>query len=185
MLDSKIIALFFARSEQAIPELEKKYGAACHRTARNILGNEQDAQECVNDAYFGVWNSIPPHDPEPLSPFVLRIVRNISIRRLQRNRAEKRAGNYQECFEEISGCVADTETPESVYHAWELKCYIEEFLDGLSRTNRLLFIRRYWYLDSLKGLAGATGLSEGAVRTRLSRMRQQLKEQLLEKGVVL
>lgn len=184
MLDSGIIALFFSRSDRAIPELDKKYGAACHRTASNILGNPQDAEECVNDAYLGVWNSIPPQDPEPLSTYVLRIVRNISIRRVQYNRAVKRAGNYQECYEELSECIADNTTPETVYHARELTHYIEDFLDSLSRTNRLLFVRRYWYLDSIKGLASATGLNEGAVRTRLSRMRQQLKEQLQEKGVM-
>ena len=184
MLDSTIIGLFYSRSERAIPELDKKYGAACHRTANNILGNLQDAEECVNDAYLGVWNSIPPQDPEPLSTYVLRIVRNISIRRVQYNRAEKRTGNYQECYEELKECIADTTTPETVYHARELTCYIEEFLDSLSRTNRLLFVRRYWYLDSIKGLASATGINEGAVRTRLSRMRQELKKQLQEKGVM-
>ena len=184
MLDSGIIALFFSRSDRAIPELDKKYGAACHRTASNILGNPQDAEECVNDTYLGVWNSIPPQDPEPLSTYVLRIVRNISIRRVQYNRAAKRSGNYQECYEELSECIADNTTPETVYHARELTHYIEDFLDSLSRTNRLLFVRRYWYLDSIKGLASATGLNEGAVRTRLSRMRQQLKEQLQEKGVM-
>ena len=183
MLDSRIIALFFARSERAIPELDKKYGIACHRTANNILGNPQDAEGCVNDAYLGVWNSIPPQDPEPLSTYVLRIVRNISIRRLQYNRATKRAGNYQACYEELSECIADPSTPETAFQERELIHYIEEFMDGLSRTNRLLFVRRYWYMDSIPGLASATGLKEGAVRTRLSRMRQQLKEQLLEKGV--
>lgn len=184
MLDSKIIALFFARSEQAIPELDRKYGVACHRTANNILSNPQDAEECVNDAYFSVWNTVPPQDPEPLSTYVLRIVRNICIKRVQYNRAVKRTGNYQECYEELSECIADTATPESAYHARELTHHIEEFLDGLSRTNRMLFVRRYWYMDSVKNLASATGLNEGAVRTRLTRMRQQLKEQLLEKGVM-
>ena len=83
----------------------------------------------------------------------------------------------------MSECIADPSTPETAFQERELIHYIEEFLDGLSRTNRLLFVRRYWYMDSIPGLASATGLKEGAVRTRLSRMRQQLKEQLLEKGV--
>ena len=183
MLDSAIIALFFSRSERAIPELDKKYGVACHRTANNILGNLQDAEECVNDAYLGVWNSVPPQDPEPLVTYVLRIVRNISIRRLQYNRAEKRMGNYQACYEELSECIADNSTPETVNNARELIHYIEEFLDGLSRTNRLLFVRRYWYMDSIQGLASATGLTEGTVRTRLSRMRQKLKEHLQGRGI--
>ncbi len=94
MLDSKIIALFFARSEQAIPALDKKYGKICHRTAQDILGNLQDAQECVNDSYLAVWNTIPPQEPDPLSAYVLKIVHNISVRRLRYNRAEKRKGNY-------------------------------------------------------------------------------------------
>lgn len=183
MLDSKIVALFFDRSEQAIPELDKKYGAACHRTSNNILNSREDAEECVNDAYLGVWNTVPPQEPEPLSTYVLRIVRNLSIKRLQYNRAAKRTGNYQECYEELSECIADTTTPETAYHAKELTQYIEEFLDGLNRTNRRLFIRRYWYMDSIRDLSVATGLNQGAVRTRLSRMRQQLKEQLQEKGV--
>ena len=185
MLDSKIIALFFERSDRAIPELDKKYGAACHRAANNILGNTQDAEECVNDAYLGVWNTIPPQEPEPLITYVLRIVRNISIRRMQYNRAVKRAGNYQECYEELSECVADNTTPETAYHAKELTQYIEEFLDGLNRTNRRLFVRRYWYMDSVRDLSVATGLNEGAVRTRLSRMRQELRKQLKEKGVMI
>ncbi len=185
MLDSKIIALFFARSGQAIPELDRKYGKACYHAAVNILENAQDAQECVNDAYFAVWNSIPPQDPDPLSTYVLRIVRNISLLRLKHNRAVKRRGNYQECYEELADCIADSSTPESVYHARELTHYIEDFIDGLSSTNQLLFVRRYFYMESVRDLSRATGLKENAVRTRLSRLRQQLRQQLEEKEVAL
>ncbi len=183
MLDSKIIALFFARSGQAIPELDKKYGKVCYRTAVNILENRQDAQECVNDTYFAVWNNIPPQQPDPLSTYVLRIVRNISLARLRYNRAEKRRGDYQECYEELAGCIADSATPESVYRSKEVTACIEEFLDSLSKTNRLLFVRRYWQMESAQDLAKATGLKENAVYTRLSRMRQQLKEKLEEREV--
>ena len=185
MQDSSIIALFLQRSERAIGELARKYGAACSRTANNILGNREDAEECVNDSYLAVWNTVPPQQPDPLIAYVLRIVRNISLKRLKRNTAAKRAGNYQECYEELSGCIASHDTPESIYNAKQLTLYIENFLSGLSSTNRYLFVRRYWYLDSARDLARATGLTEGTVRTRLSRMRQQLKEMLLEKEVLL
>lgn len=185
MLDKKIISLFFSRSQQAIPELDKKYGAVCNRTANNILGDRLDAEECVNDAYFGVWNTIPPQKPDPLVAYVLRIVRNISLKRMEYNLAAKRAGNYQECYEELSGCIASRDTPETVYNARQITMYIEDFLLDLSRTNRILFVRRYWHMDSIKTLSAATGLTEGTIRTRLYRLRQQLKEELAEKGVLL
>lgn len=184
MNDNQIIALFFERSDRAIQALDQKYGTVCSRTANNILGSWQDAEECVNDAYLGVWNAIAPQKPDPLIAFVLRIVRNISIKRLQYNRAVKRTGNYQECYEELSDCIAGPDTAESIYHASQVTYYIEEFLVHLSRTNRLLFVRRYWYMDSMKTLDETTGLGEGVVRTRLSRLRQQLKEKLSEKGVL-
>lgn len=185
MQDSSIITLFRQRSERAIEALERKYGAACSRTANNIIGNREDAEECVNDSYLAVWNTIPPQEPDPLVAYVLRIVRNISLKRVQHNAAAKRAGNYQECYEELSGCIASHDTPESIYNARQVTAYIEDFLYDLSSTNRYLFVRRYWYLDSTRDLAKATGMAEGAVRTRLSRLRQQLKEVLLEKEVLL
>ncbi len=182
MLDSKIIALLFARSEQAIPALESKYGKLCYRTAQVILGNVQAAQECVNDTYFAVWNTVPPQEPDPLIAYVLRIVRNISLLRVKHNRAEKRRGNYQECYEELSECIADRATPETVFQAREVAGYIEEFLDSLSSTNRMLFVRRYWHMESARELSNATGISENGVRNRLSRMRQQLREHLQKRG---
>ena len=98
MQDSNIIALFLQRSERAIGELERKYGAACSRTANNILGNRQDAEECVNDSYLAVWNTVPPQQPDPLIAYVLRIVRNISLKRVQHNAAAKRAGAMKDEF---------------------------------------------------------------------------------------
>lgn len=183
MDDSTIIELFFERSENAITELSEKYGGICLNTAENITLSREDAQECVNDAYLGVWNAIPPAQPNPLLSFVLRIVRNLSISRVQYNNALKRGGRYQECVDELSECLSTQDTPEERYNAKLLSGYIEEYLDQLSRTNRLLFVRRYWYLDSYEALSAVTGLRQGAVRTRLTRMRQQLKQHLLERGV--
>ena len=182
MQDSNIIALFLQRSERAIGELERKYGAACSRTANNILGNRQDAEECVNDSYLAVWNTVPPQQPDPLIAYVLRIVRNISLKRVQHNAAAKRAGNYQECYEELSGCIASHDTPESVYNAKQLTLYIEDFLSGLSSTNRYLFVRRYWYLDSIDAIAGRFHMAASSVRASLSRSRKKLKQQLEQEG---
>ena len=183
MDDSMIIELFFQRSENAISELSSKYGPLCLRTSVNITNNVEDAQECVNDAYLGVWNAIPPRRPGSLSAYVLRIVRNISINRVRQNNALSRGGRYQEVQEELVECVIAQNTTEEIYDAKLLSGYITEFLGGLSRINRLLFIRRYWYLDSYEDLSAATGLREGAVRTRLSRLRQQLKCYLGKRGV--
>lgn len=183
MEDSQIISLFFDRSDRAVQALSGKYGSVCHHTAMNILGNRQDAEECVNDTYLSVWNAIPPKKPESLAAFVLRLVRNISTDRLRRNLAAKRMGNYQECLEEWSGTLSHRDTPEAVYESRLTARYIDEFVANLSRTNRLLFVRRYWYMDSIGALALATGMSSGAVRTRLHRLRSQLKEELATKGV--
>lgn len=183
MDDNAIIELFFERSENAIVELSAKYGLICIRTAENITFNKEDAQECVNDAYLGVWNAIPLARPKPLLSYVLRIVRNVSINRVQHNNALKRRSGYQECLDELEAELTSSETPETVYDAKLLSGYIEEFLDGLSRTDRLLFVRRYWYLDSFGELAAATGLRQGTVRTRLTRLRQRLKQHLFNQGV--
>lgn len=183
MEDNRIVDLFFERSEMAITELSAKYGPICERVSFNILGNHEDTEECVNDAYLGVWNAIPPARPNPLLAFLLKLVRNISINRYQYIHAQKRAGNYQECLDEFDWCVSSDETPEDIYIASQLPLYIDEFLDTLSRTNRLIFVRRYWYMDSFTEIASVTGLREGTVRTRLSRQREQLRKFLLCKGV--
>lgn len=110
MDDIKIIDLFFARSELAIEALDGKYGAICHNLSRSILKDQQDAEECVNDAYLGVWNAIPPHRPNPLSVFVCKIVRNISIMRYRANTALKRNSNYDSTMEELENCLSSSKS---------------------------------------------------------------------------
>lgn len=183
MEDSKIIELFFARSEDAIKQLSNKYEKLCIKTAYNILGNQEDSEECVNDSYLAVWNTVPPKNPNPLLTFLLKIVRNISINRYAYNHAQKRAGNYQECLDEFAWCVSVQDTPEEQYDASLLTSYISEFLNTLNKTNRLIFVRRYWYMDSYSDIAKWTGLRENAVRTRLSRQRDALKTFLMKRGV--
>lgn len=167
MDDSRIIDLFFERSEKAISELSLKHGGICLKVATNILRNHQDAEECVNDSYFGVWNAIPPKRPNPLLAFVCRLVRNIFINRYEYNSAQKRKGIYDVCLDELQECISSDETVESGYSANELSRLIDEYLDMLDNTNRMVFARRYWYMDSFKDISSMSGLSEGAVRTRL------------------
>lgn len=185
MDDSAIITLFFERSENAIAELSSKYEGKIFNTALNILQNRQDAEECTNDTYLGVWNAIPPQKPESLLAFVCRIARNISVNRFKHDSAKKRGGacSYDLCLDELLECVSASETVESQYAAKELSALLDEFLDSLDKKNRMIFVRRYWYLDTFESIAEYSGLHESAVRMRLSRIRGKLKEFLEQRGV--
>ena len=119
MDDSKIIDLFYARSEQAIMELSTKYGAVCSKVAKNILNNSHDAEECVNDAYLGAWNTIPPQNPNPLLTYICRIVRNLSIMKYHSNTAIKRNSFYDAALDELEDCLASSETVEDKLTAKE------------------------------------------------------------------
>lgn len=183
MEDVRIIDLFFARSERAIGELDSKYGKVFHRLSYRILNDRQDAEECVNDAYLGTWNAIPPHRPDPLLAFVCKIVRNCSITRHRANRAEKRNGAYDLALEELEDCLSSSVPVEEAMEAKELAALMEGFLDSLPRENRVIFMRRYWFSDSYADIAKRTGLGEKNVSVRLFRIRKQLKEYLAERGV--
>lgn len=183
--DNRIIELFFARSEDAVPALTSKYGDGCMKIAQRVLNNAQDAEECVNDAYLRIWQDIPPKRPNQLAAYVFRIVRNLSINCLERNTAKKRAGGVYLCLDELKDCVPTLQSVEDTVFAKELSVYIDFFIDTLNYTNRLLFVRRYWYLDSFAELSRYTGLGEGAIRTRLSRIRNDLKKYLERKGMEL
>lgn len=183
--DDEIIKLFFERSEQAIRELETKYGNACFKLSYNILGNRQDAEECVNDAYWGVWNAIPPAKPAPLLSFVLKIVRNLSLKKYWKNRAHKRDSAYTVSIHEIELFLATPNTTESEIDARELAKMMEEFLDTQTLENRVIFMRRYWFSDSYKDIAEQVALSEKVVSVRLTRIRKKLREFLMDKEVLL
>lgn len=184
LADEKIIELFFARSEQAIAALGTKYGKLCYKLAHNILGDRRDAEECVNDAYLGVWNAIPPARPEMLSAFLCRIVRNTSLKCYEKKRAAKRDSTYDIAMEELAGCLSAPETVENAAEANELAHIIEAFLDTLPEENRVIFLRRYWFADSYAAIAARVRLSEKTVSVRLTRMRQQLREYLQKEGVL-
>ena len=181
--DEKIIELFCGRSEQGIRELDIKYGKVCHKLSNNIVNNRQDAEECVNDAYLGVWNAIPPAHPESLSAYICKIVRNISLNRYYRKAAAKRNSAYAVVMEEIEACIAAPDTVESEMEAKELARIMESFLDTLTAQNRVIFMRRYWFSDSCKDIAEFVGLTEKNVSVRLSRIRKKMKSYLAEREV--
>ena len=185
MDDNAIIELFFARSEQAIRELDGKYGKVCHSLSYNILHSHQDAEECVNDAYLGTWEAVPPARPNPLLAFLCRIVRNLSLMRYHADRAAKRGGgSYTVALEELEGCLASPRTVEGDIEEQELVRLIEDFLETLSPENRIILMRRYWFSDSYGEIAARAGLSEKNVSVRLSCIRKQLRHYFEERGVM-
>lgn len=184
MDDEKIVELFFARSERAIRELDTKYGKVCYSISYNILNNNLDAEECVNDAYLGTWNAIPPQKPNPLLAFVCKIVRNLSIMRHRANTAMKRNSSYDIAMEEIAHCIAASDSVERELEAKALARIIEQFLDTLTVENRVIFMRRYWFSDSYADIAKMTGLTEKNISVRLTRTRKQMRDYLEKEGVL-
>ena len=181
--DEIIIELFFERSEQAIRELDIKYGRLCYGLSYNIVNSRSDAEECVNDTYLGMWNAIPPARPSPLPSYLCKIVRNISLKVYYRNGAAKRNSTYAIALEEIEACMASSNTVEAELEAKELARIIEKFLDTLTTENRIIFMRRYWFSESCKDIAQFTGLTEKNISVRLTRIRRKLKKYLMESEV--
>lgn len=184
MEDQELIEMFFARSEQALQELERKYGETCRKFSYRILNSIQDAEECVNDAFLGAWNAIPPAKPNPLLAYLMRIVRNISLKLYWKNTAAKRNSMYTVALQEIEGCIASANTVEEEIEARELARIIEAFLETLSAENRVIFMRRYWFADGYREIAERVGLSEKNVSVRLTRIRTKMRQYFQERGVL-
>ena len=168
MDDKQIIRLFFERSEQAITELSQKYGDLCMKIARSILNDHQDAEECVNDAYLGAWNSIPPQS------------RNRSLKKLRANTAIKRGSQFEVSLSELEDCIPDNSMDEQLSIS-ELSAQINAFLAALPKDDRLMFVKRYWFSESISELADAFGITENNVSVRLSRIRGKLHQYLNRK----
>jgi RNA polymerase sigma-70 factor (ECF subfamily) len=183
MNDEAIIEMLFERAEESISEIDKKYGRKCRNIATRILGDERDAEECVNDAYLGVWNAVPPERPKPFSTFLYRILRNTAINKKRAKGRQKRTCVYFEALEELAETLASSETVESALESKELQNIIRQFLLSLSEEERVIFVRRYWFMESTKSLASAIGTSEGNLRVRLLRTRTKLRKYLEERGV--
>ena len=183
MDDSKIVQLYWDRDEQAIPATSDKYGTYCISIAQNILGNQEDAEECVNDTYMSAWNSMPPHRPRILSVFLGKITRNLSLNRYKQNTAGKRGGReVPVVLDEIAELVSDTGSVEQEVDRKELVKAIDAFLDRLPTDKRSIFICRYWYFDSVSKIAARFGMTENHVSVTLNRLRVKLHNDLLERG---
>ncbi|MBO5736506.1 MAG: sigma-70 family RNA polymerase sigma factor [Clostridia bacterium] len=183
MEDAKIVQLYLDRDEQAIPETANKYGNYCTSIAKNILGNREDAEECVNHTYLNTWNTIPPHKPKMLSTFLGKIVRNLAFNRYKYNTAEKRGGGETAVIlDELSECVSGREDVEKAYEQKELAAVINDFLGTLPTEKRNIFVRRYWYAEDISDLATRFGMSYPAISMTLKRLRGKLREYLIERG---
>lgn len=185
MEDSAIIRLFEARDERGISEVQDKYGLFCLRLARNITGNEEDARECVNDAWLRAWNHIPPEKPENLRAWLGRIVRNLALNRLEKERAEKRSSVMTECLDEWEDCLSASSGVEEEIDGKELTRLLNNWLETLPAEDRRVFVRRYWYGDSVKEMASRSGIRAGAMRQRLYRLRLELRALLTKEGYTL
>ena len=183
--DQKFIDLYWNRSENAITETAVKYGRYCTSIAYGILKSREDAQECVSDAYLTAWNAIPPRRPADLGTYLGKITRNLSIDRLRTRSREKRGGGEMPlALEELEEVVAGSDSPENEAVRKELTAALNRFLAGLTQQERYVFVRRYWYLDSLTDISEKTGFSGSKVASMLYRLRGRLKKQLIEEELL-
>ncbi|MBE6613068.1 MAG: sigma-70 family RNA polymerase sigma factor [Ruminococcaceae bacterium] len=181
--DERIVELYWQRSETAIRESNEKYGRFCHYIAYNILCDREDAEESVNDTWLAAWDNMPPRRPSVLSAFLGKLTRRISIDRWRRRHADKRGGGELPLvLDELADCVSGSEDVETAMDAKETARIIREFLDGLPVTERRVFLRRYWYMDSVAGIAREFDFSDSKTASMLHRMRGKLREKLKEEG---
>ena len=183
MKDEAIIELFWARSEAAIDETDRAYGRYCHSIAYRILRVHEDAKETVNDTWLKAWNTIPPERPHHLKGFLGRITRQLSINRLERETAQKRgAGQYALALDELAECIPDRNRSEDLTDLTALRDALNRFLRGLSAEHRSVFLRRYWYAQSVAEIAAGCGMSESKVKSMLLRTRNRLRKMLTAEG---
>lgn len=182
--DRQIIDLFYARSEQAIAELDQKYGAAVRKTAFRILGSRQDAEECANDTYLGVWNTVPPQNPNPLVSYICKIARNLAAAKYHSRHAKKRDSQYDLVLDELEECIPSTFNVETALEAKELSAAVSRFLEKLPYEDRYCFVRRYWYVDSVAEIAAQMHSGSHRISVRLYRTRERLCRYLREEGLI-
>lgn len=183
MDDNEIIELFFARDESAIEAAHLEYGAYCTSIAQRILNDQGAAEECVNDTWLKCWQSIPPQRPRSLKSYAGRIVRNLALSAWRGSTAQKRGGGQvQLALDELSEVVSGGETPEGALDRQAFRGALDGFLAALPKRDRNLFLRRYWYLDSVEALARRHSMSKTQVTTTLYRLRQKLRVHLQQEG---
>ena len=186
MEDNRIIALFWERSPDAIRAVSERYGSYCRRIALSVLGSDADAEECVNDTWMNAWNSIPPQRPERLSTYLGKITRNLSLNRYKQMNTQKRgSGQIELALSELENCVPAQTGIEQITDEMELVAALEKFLLSYPKTERNIFLGRYWYLYSIPELATAYRMSESKIASLLYRMRNRLKLDLQKEEIFL
>lgn len=180
--DREILALLLARSEEAIAALKERFDRLCRRIAMNILASEEDAEECAADTYIAVWNTVPPKEPDPLTPYVGRLARNFALDRYRYNHARRRYAGGDALLSEVEEIVSGTEGAEDAAMESALAAAISEFLRKQREDDRHLFVRRYWYGDDVADIAADMGIRPGSAAVKLHRTRERLRIYLTEEG---
>ncbi len=180
MEDEAIIALFWSRSEEAVTQTAQKYGDLCRSIAQRIVLDAQDAEECVNDTYAALWDAIPPARPNPLSAYIAKITRNLAMKRITYHNSRKRSDYAAVSIHELEECIPANGTPEEAVSEQQLAKAVEKFLSKEDHESRNMFLRRYWFYDSIAEIAKRFGVSESKVKSQLMRVRNRLKQYLIK-----
>ena len=182
MNDLGIIDLYFARNEDAIKQTDIKYGRLCHKIAYNILNNNEDSEECVNDTYIGLWNAIPPTRPNSLMAFICKITRNLSLRRLEAMTRQKRSQGVLVSLDELAEILPDESIDIGISDE-DIGYMISRFLHNEKEYIRNVFVRKYYFFDSVSDIAKRYGFTESKVKNMLYHTRTKLKDYLIKEGV--
>ncbi|MBE6112824.1 MAG: sigma-70 family RNA polymerase sigma factor [Peptococcaceae bacterium] len=185
MMDKHIIQLYFERSEDAIRLTAETYGRYLYTIAHRILHDKEEAEESVNDTYHGAWNAIPPNRPDSLKLFLARITRNLSLDRLEYLLAKKRNRNMEMVLDELHECIPDKSDVEQRLEQHQITDVLNRFLGSLEEQNRMIFLERYWYAESVKEISEKWSYSESKVKSILFRTRKKLKNWLEQEGIAL
>ena len=184
MEDSRIVELYWQRKEEAIPETESKYGRYCFSISVNILRDKEDAEECVNDTYLAAWNTIPPHRPLILSTFLGKITRRLSMKKLRDRSVDKRGGgSIAASVDELEYCLPTGQSIDESIDTAEITKILDSFLETLPADERRVFLRRYWFFDSISDIASRFGYGKSKVKMMLKRTRDKLKECLQKEDI--
>lgn len=184
MEDAQIIALYWARNEEAITQTDTAYGRKLNTLARNILYSREDAEESVNDTYLRTWQALPPHRPRYFFAFLATVCRRLCLDRLDWNGATKRKAVVVALTEEMEACIPD-ESHDRDLEGKELGSILDAFLGTLPEETRKIFMRRYWYADTIGEIARQYGMTESKVKMQLSRTRDKLRAYLQKEEVAL
>ena len=182
MEDSQIIAFLFQRSEQALRAIQEKYGGLCRSIVSNILPDFRDVDECISDTYLRVWRSIPPQHPDRLDSYIARVARNAALDRHDYNRANLRNSSLTIAYEELEYALPSR---DEAVDAMAFRTFLNQFLRSQKKDARIMFLRRYWYGDSVQQIAAAFGCGEEKVKSSLFRTRNKLRDAMIKEGIYL